>query len=130
MKIKFNQLNKEKSKNVLRALPLGKRQWVIVKLWCTYIFIHQYNTDIELCRCYLLLCSAYHGHSNLLMDCSPYKMKQMNKVCDKDFVHVAPAPDSYRGMYRGNDVRTGEKYAKELKSMIDNTHKDGRKVST
>lgn len=85
--------------------------------------IHTGNEDI------IVLDNAYHGHSNLLMDCSPYKMKQMNKVCDKDFVHVAPAPNSYRGMYRGNDVRTGEKYAKELKSMIDNTHKDGRKIA-
>ena len=73
--------------------------------------------------------SAYHGHTNLLMDISPYKQKQMNKTCDKDFVHVITSPDPYRGKYRGYTEETGVKYANEVKETVENVQKNGRKVS-
>jgi 4-aminobutyrate aminotransferase-like enzyme len=73
--------------------------------------------------------SAYHGHTSLLTDLSTYKQKQMNKTCDKDYVHVIPAPDPYRGKYRGYNEETGVKYANEVKETIENAHSKGRKVS-
>ena len=73
--------------------------------------------------------SAYHGHTSILMDISPYKQKQMNQTCDKEYVHVVTSPDPYRGKYRGYNEETGIKYANEVKDTIENAHNKGRKVS-
>ena len=53
----------------------------------------------------------------------------MKRVCEKDFVHVAPSPDPYRGKYRGEDEGTGESYAEEVKTIINNASNNGRQVS-
>lgn len=74
------------------------------------------------------LFSAYHGHTNILMDISPYKQKQMKNHKYKDFVHVITSPDPYRGKYLGYDEETGIKYANEVKSAIEEAHGNGRKV--
>jgi hypothetical protein len=42
---------------------------------------------------------------------------------------VIPAPDPYRGKYRGYNEETGVKYANEVKETIENAHRKGRKVS-
>ncbi|XP_002730485.1 ethanolamine-phosphate phospho-lyase-like [Saccoglossus kowalevskii] len=71
---------------------------------------------------------AYHGHLTTLIDISPYKFNAHGGEGKKDWVHVAPSPDVYRGMYR-DDKNAGEKYALEVKKIIDEAHKNGRKVS-
>ncbi|CAB4018494.1 5-phosphohydroxy-L-lysine phospho-lyase [Paramuricea clavata] len=53
----------------------------------------------------------------------------MNKTCDKDYVHVIPVPDPYRGKYRGYNEETGVKYANEVKETIENAHSKGRKIA-
>ena len=72
--------------------------------------------------------SAYHGHTSVLTELSSYKQKQMNKTCDKEYIHVTTAPDPYRGKYRGSDEDTGIKYAYEIKEVIENAHGKGRQV--
>lgn len=73
---------------------------------------------------------AYHGHTTALIDISPYKYNAPGGEGKKDFVHVCPCPDPYRGKYKGYGKETGELYANEVKTLIDNADKDGRKVST
>lgn len=56
----------------------------------------------------LFLFSAYHGNLGNLIDISPKMFKQM-PLGKKEFVHVIPCPDTYRGIYREDDVRAGTK---------------------
>ena len=76
--------------------------------------------------------SAYHGHSTVLIDISPYKFKALGDEGKKDYVHVVPSPDTYNGKYQGdpNDPELGAKYAEEVKQAIASMHKNRRNVST
>uniref|UniRef100_A0AAG5DLF6 Alanine--glyoxylate aminotransferase 2-like n=1 Tax=Anopheles atroparvus TaxID=41427 RepID=A0AAG5DLF6_ANOAO len=66
---------------------------------------------------------AYHGHVSAVMDISPYKFNQPGGDPKPDFVHVAPCPDVYRGMYRDCDypegTDLGELYAQEVQHILD-----------
>ncbi len=55
---------------------------------------------------------AYHGHTGMLIDLSPYKFRGYDgKGESKDWVHVVPVPDIYRG---------GDKdYANEFAIIVD-----------
>jgi len=73
---------------------------------------------------------AYHGHTAALIDISPYKFRKLGAKGKKDHIHVAPTPDPYRGMFQGTATpEMGEKYALEVKKLIDQAQKDGKKVS-
>jgi 4-aminobutyrate aminotransferase-like enzyme/Ser/Thr protein kinase RdoA (MazF antagonist) len=48
----------------------------------------------------IVLEHAYHGHTNTLIDISPYKFDGPGGRGKKDWVHVAPLADTYRGIYR------------------------------
>jgi 4-aminobutyrate aminotransferase-like enzyme len=57
---------------------------------------------------------AYHGHTGMLIDLSPYKFRGPGgKGESESWVHVVPVPDTYRN----GDT----KYADEFKSAITNT---------
>lgn len=78
---------------------------------------------------FLCIVRAYHGHTAALIDISPYKFNHLGEKGKKDFIHVAPTPDPYRGIFQGEATpELGEKYALEVKKLIDQAHKDGRKV--
>ncbi|CAI9172152.1 unnamed protein product, partial [Rangifer tarandus platyrhynchus] len=71
---------------------------------------------------------AYHGHLSSLIEISPYKF-QKGKDVKKEFVHVAPAPDTYRGKYREDHEDPASAYADEVKKIIDEAHNSGRKIA-
>ncbi|XP_022422817.1 ethanolamine-phosphate phospho-lyase isoform X1 [Delphinapterus leucas] len=71
---------------------------------------------------------AYHGHLSSLIEISPYKF-QKGKDVKKEFVHVAPAPDTYRGKYREDHTDPASAYADEVKKIIDEAHNSGRKIA-
>ena len=78
---------------------------------------------------YFIVNRAYHGHTSALIDISPYKFKKLGAKGKKDHIYVAPTPDPYRGMYQGEATpELGEKYALEVKKLIDQAQKDGKKV--
>ena len=78
---------------------------------------------------FLCTVRAYHGHTAALIDISPYKFNHLGEKGKKDYIHVAPTPDPYRGKFQGEATpELGEKYALEVKKLIDQAHKDGRKV--
>ena len=54
---------------------------------------------------------AYHGHTSSLIDVSPYKFQGPGGSGKKPWVHVAPLPDVYRGIYRGSGKDLGARYA-------------------
>ena len=59
----------------------------------------------------MVLDAAYHGNTTTLIDISPYKFNGPGGEGAPPWVHVLPLPDTYRGKYRREDPRAGEKYA-------------------
>ena len=59
----------------------------------------------------IVLDHAYHGNTTNLTDISPYKFNGPGGEGASSWVHVLPLPDTYRGQYRRDDPRAGEKYA-------------------
>ncbi|XP_069486974.1 ethanolamine-phosphate phospho-lyase [Ambystoma mexicanum] len=72
---------------------------------------------------------AYHGHVTSLIDISPYKFLQLGKEAKKDYVHVAPSPDIYRGKYREDHPDAASAYADEVRQIIEEAHTKGRKIA-
>ncbi len=66
----------------------------------------------------IVLENAYHGHTQALIDVSPYKFSGPGGAGAPDFVHVAQMPDDYRGPYRRDDPQAGLKYGREVGEMI------------
>merc|ERR1712142_399176 len=72
---------------------------------------------------------AYHGHVTSLIDISPYKFNNTGGEGQKDWVHVAPVPDDYRGIYTNRDYtpeQLANKYAEEVKILCDKATANGR----
>ena len=67
----------------------------------------------------IVLESAYHGHTNTLIDLSPYKHAGPGGQGAPEWVHAAPIPDDYRGIYKRNDPRAGVQYADQVLTIID-----------
>ncbi|XP_053779350.1 ethanolamine-phosphate phospho-lyase isoform X3 [Desmodus rotundus] len=82
----------------------------------------------KLSVCYFTNSGAYHGHLSSLIEISPYKYGQGTDV-KKEFVHVAPTPDTYRGKYREDHADPASAYADEVKKIIEEAHKSGRKIA-
>jgi 4-aminobutyrate aminotransferase-like enzyme len=55
--------------------------------------------------------SGYHGNTGALVELSPYKFDGRGGAGKPDHVHVAPAPDPFRGPFRYGDPEAGERYA-------------------
>ena len=69
----------------------------------------------------IVLEAAYHGHTNTLIDISPYKHDGPGGTGAPSWVHTAPIPDVYRGPYRRDDPQAGEKYARHVSEIIELT---------
>ncbi|XP_076993930.1 5-phosphohydroxy-L-lysine phospho-lyase isoform X2 [Tamandua tetradactyla] len=68
---------------------------------------------------------AYHGHLSSLIDISPYKFRDLDG--QKEWVHVAPLPDTYRGLYREDHPDPATAYADEVKRIVSSVQEKGRK---
>jgi 4-aminobutyrate aminotransferase-like enzyme/Ser/Thr protein kinase RdoA (MazF antagonist) len=66
----------------------------------------------------IVLEAAYHGHTNALIDISPYKFNGPGGTGVKDWVHIAAIPDDYRGAYKRGDAEAGIKYAQQIAEII------------
>jgi 4-aminobutyrate aminotransferase-like enzyme/Ser/Thr protein kinase RdoA (MazF antagonist) len=78
----------------------------------------------------IVLEHAYHGHTNTLIDISPYKFNGPGGRGKKPWVHVAPIPDDYRAIYRRGDSDAGPKYAHFVGEIIDKARGDKREIAT
>ncbi|MCU1296076.1 MAG: aminotransferase class III-fold pyridoxal phosphate-dependent enzyme [Acidobacteriaceae bacterium] len=74
----------------------------------------------------IVLEHAYHGHTSTLIDVSPYKFDGPGGMGRKPWVHVAPIPDDYRGLYRREDVNAGTKYARHVEEILGRMRAEGR----
>src|SRR5262249_14204017 len=77
----------------------------------------------------IVLEHAYHGHTNTLIDVSPYKFNGPGGGGQKPWVHVAPIADDYRGSYRRGEKGLGEKYAGHVGEIVEKLGKQGRSAT-
>jgi 4-aminobutyrate aminotransferase-like enzyme/Ser/Thr protein kinase RdoA (MazF antagonist) len=77
----------------------------------------------------IVLEHAYHGHTNTLIDISPYKFNGPGGHGRKPWVHVAPLADDYRGAYRRGDKQAGAKYARHVGEILERVRAKGRSVA-
>jgi 4-aminobutyrate aminotransferase-like enzyme/Ser/Thr protein kinase RdoA (MazF antagonist) len=77
----------------------------------------------------IVLEHAYHGHTNTLIDISPYKFDGPGGNGKKPWVHVAQLADDYRGLYRRDDKEAGAKYARHVEKILSRTRSEGRGVA-
>jgi 4-aminobutyrate aminotransferase-like enzyme/Ser/Thr protein kinase RdoA (MazF antagonist)/murein DD-endopeptidase MepM/ murein hydrolase activator NlpD len=77
----------------------------------------------------IVLEHAYHGHTNTLIDISPYKFDGPGGRGRKPWIHVAPLADDYRGLYRRDDSEAGEKYAEHVEEILARTKAEGHDVA-
>src|SRR5712671_1972473 len=73
----------------------------------------------------IVLEHAYHGHTNTLIDISPYKFNGPGGQGKKPWVHVAPLADDYRGLYRRGDKEAGAKYARHIAEILERARAEG-----
>jgi alanine-glyoxylate transaminase / (R)-3-amino-2-methylpropionate-pyruvate transaminase len=66
----------------------------------------------------IALRNAYHGGNALTMGLTAHRTWKFN-VPHSFGVHHTIAPDPYRGLWGRNDVGAGEKYAADVKNLID-----------
>lgn len=72
---------------------------------------------------------AYHGHTNTLIDISPYKFNGPGGRGQPDWVHVAPIADDYRGLYKRDDPARGDKYAAAVEPLLMHSARAGGGVA-
>ena len=77
----------------------------------------------------IVLEHAYHGHTNALIDISPYKFDGPGGRGRKPWVHVAPIADDYRGAYRRGEAEAGAKYARHVEEILERARGEGRQVA-
>ena len=75
----------------------------------------------------IVLDSAYHGHLSSLIDLSPYKHNSIGGSGPPDFVYTVPLPDTFRGMYRGDNCSID--YINEVKRIINKIKNKGNQLS-
>jgi 4-aminobutyrate aminotransferase-like enzyme/Ser/Thr protein kinase RdoA (MazF antagonist) len=77
----------------------------------------------------LVLEHAYHGHTNTLIDISPYKFNGPGGRGQKPWVHVAPIPDDYRGLYRRGEQNLGQRFAAHVAEILEHLKRQGRGIA-
>ncbi len=70
--------------------------------------------------------AAYHGHTQALIEVSPYKHDGAGGQGRPPYVHKVVMPDPYRGPLRGYAQETGHRYAEMVWSAAENIQSQGR----
>jgi len=77
----------------------------------------------------LVIDNAYHGHTNTLIDLSPYKFKGKGGKGQKDHVHVTKMPDGIRGDWKYKNKFWIKEYIKDVQKIIDQIYSNNKKLS-
>jgi len=72
---------------------------------------------------------GYHGNTNACIEISPYKFNSKGGAGKADHIHIMPMPDTYRGIYRSDDLNAGEKYASYLQTTIEELQSKGKGIA-
>jgi len=63
--------------------------------------------------------AGYHGNTTGLVEISPYKFDGKGGAGALPHVYKVPMPDVYRGSYKRDDPRAGEKYARHVAEAVE-----------
>ena len=80
---------------------------------------------LRIAKCYTgnqdvaVLDHAYHGHTERLIEISPYKFNSKGGKGQSEDVHVFPTPDTYRGMLRDGDLGSSEQAGVEYTRLAE-----------
>ncbi len=75
----------------------------------------------------IVLEAAYHGNTTTLVELSPYKHAGPGGSGAPPWVHVAPLPDTFRGIHRGADA--GAAYARAVHDIVQRLGRKGTRVA-
>ena len=78
----------------------------------------------------LVMNNAYHGHTNSLIDLSPYKFNSKGGEGKKDYVHVLRMPDEIRGKWTNKNYKWVNKYIDEAEEVISKTFNKKNSLSS
>ncbi len=70
---------------------------------------------------------GYHGNTNGCIDISSYKFDSKGGSGKPTYTHIVPLPDSYRGLYQGNDTATN--YVSHFDHIINDIKNAGRNIA-
>jgi 4-aminobutyrate aminotransferase-like enzyme/Ser/Thr protein kinase RdoA (MazF antagonist) len=73
--------------------------------------------------------SAYHGHTNTLIDISPYKHSGPGGKGAPGWVHTVPIADDYRGRWKRDNPQAGHFYANEIKEKLEGIETTGQSIA-
>jgi len=76
----------------------------------------------------IVLEGAYHGHTNALIDISPYKHDGPGGSGAPPWVYTSPVADLYRGCYKADDPEAARKYARHILTITENIREKGEGV--
>jgi 4-aminobutyrate aminotransferase-like enzyme/Ser/Thr protein kinase RdoA (MazF antagonist) len=77
----------------------------------------------------ICLQDGYHGHTQALVDVSPYKHDGPGGRGRPPWVHTARLPDPYRGPYRGRGRDTARAYAGDVRRCVDEVAATGARLA-
>jgi 4-aminobutyrate aminotransferase-like enzyme/Ser/Thr protein kinase RdoA (MazF antagonist) len=72
---------------------------------------------------------GYHGNTQGCVDISSYKFEGPGGKGVPAHTHVTPIPDAYRGIFRGNTLDTGLKYAHAVGESVRKVQAQGRGIA-
>ncbi len=78
---------------------------------------------------FIVLDGAYHGNTDALIDISPYKHNGPGGKGTPDYVHKVDLPDTFRGKFRGFNVENGERYAQDVRDLLQELKTNKRTVA-
>ncbi len=67
---------------------------------------------------YMVVDHGYHGNTSITIDLSPYKYQGKGGAGQADHIIKVPIPDAFRGPFKYDDPKAGEKYAKTVQEIL------------
>jgi len=77
----------------------------------------------------LVVNNAYHGHTNSLINISPYKFNGKGGLGKKEHVHIIDMPDGIRGKWKYKDKNWIKKYIDQGQQTLDKIYENNRSLS-
>ncbi len=72
---------------------------------------------------------GYHGNTQNCIDLSSYKFDSPGGKGKADHIHIVPMPDTFRGEFKKEDSKAGEKYAAYIEKAIQKNWTNGRDIA-
>lgn len=80
---------------------------------------HTGNKDV------MVVDHGYHGNTSTTIDLSPYKYEGRGGEGKASYIWKAPIPDTYRGAFKADDPKAGQKYGTQAATLAQQAHDEG-----